>query len=234
MVIIKIPVIVIPALDRLNIRLGDARRLIEIHEECTGNSRGRRHGYDALNRSAIILTVAAWEGFVEDLLQGAVGHIARKAASPSVIPENVRESMVTFLYEKNGWSKLNGTTKSEIWSLSGRGWRTKYIEYARHRANSLNTPNHDNIRKMYSSVLGLADCSANWGTGRWTTSKYVQKLEDLLTLRHKIAHGSIGEETVGKRLAKGSISLVEHIAKQTNRSVIQQVRRVISRPRKSS
>lgn len=205
------------ALTRLQSRLGDAKRLVEIHEECTGQNRGRRVGYDALNRSAIILAVAAWEGFVEDLLKTAVVQISRHAKGPSALPDNVREAMIAHMYETHGWGKLNTTTKETIWALTGRGWRSSYIDFTRARINVLHTPNYENVKKLYSSTIGLADFTSDWGAKRWRPDDYRQRLEDLLLLRHRIAHGMIGQETVGKTRAKKAINMIERVSAWTEK-----------------
>ncbi|MDR6291371.1 hypothetical protein E9232_003897 [Inquilinus ginsengisoli] len=205
--------------------------MIEIHEECTGREPGRRHGYDALNRSTVILSVAAWEGFVEELLEGAVGYMARNVRGPSSIPKNVRDMMISFLYERNGWSKLKDSTKSEIWSLTGNGWRSNYISFAKSRISSLNTPNHANVKKLYSSVIGVPNCSEFWNYGRWSSERYIEKLEELMNMRHRIAHGSIGKDTVGKTFAKNAISLIEFISEKTDRSVKNHVRSIVYPPK---
>ncbi len=214
------------ALTRLQSRLGDAKRLIEIHEECTGQNRGRRVGSDALNRSAIILAVAAWEGFVEDLLKTAVLQISRHAKGPSALPDNVKEAMIAHMYEAHGWGKLNTTTKETIWALTGRGWRSSYIDFTRARINALHTPNYENVKKLYSSTIGLADFTSDWGAKRWRPDDYRQRLEDLLLLRHRIAHGVIGQETVGKTRAKKAINMIERVSAWTEKTTAAHVRQI--------
>lgn len=222
-----IPLLIPRARIRLRMRMADARRLIEIHEECTGIDPGRRRGYDALNRSTIILAVAAWEGFTEDLLEGAVAHLARRGRGPSVLPTNVCDAMIAHMYTKHGWDKLNAVTKSSVWSLTGRGWRTEYIGYARDKLVRLHTPNHGNIKKLYSSIIGLSDFSSSWGAARWRPEDYIDRLDDLLLLRHQIAHGSIKRETVGKTRAKAAINMIEKISGWTHKRVDAHLRQLV-------
>lgn len=201
-----------PSIIRLQHRLEDARRLVEIHRECTGDRQGRRRGYDALNRSAVVLSVAAWEGFIEEALEGAVATISRRALGPSTLPENVRNAMLAHLHELHGWDRLSAKSKSTIWALAGRGWRREYIEYARSRISSLNTPNPGNVQKLCAAVIGLSGLSSNWTSKRLDEGAYISRMNDLLTLRHRIAHGAIDNETVGKAKSKAAIALVEHVA----------------------
>ena len=207
------------ALRRLDSRLSDADRLLEIHAECTGPERGRRRGYDALNRSAVILAVAAWEGFVEDRLEGAAAIISRRLKGPSDLPGNVRDAMLAAMYEEQGWSRLGNETKAGIWSLAGRGWRSAYVSYAKAKVGALNTPDYQKLRRLYASVIGLSDVAVGWEYRRWTKDTYTARLDNLLLLRHRIAHGVIGDETVGKTVAKDGVSLVRKLATWTDQTV---------------
>lgn len=221
-----------PAFSRLHARLADGTRLVEIHEECTGAAAGRRRGYDALNRSAIILAVAAWEGYTEDLLEAAVGRVVRYMKAPSQLPQSVREAMIAHLHEAEGWTKLTSSSKASIWGLTGDGWRTAYISYARAKIAALHTPDHKNLRKLYASVIGLPDISALWGARRWTAADYVTRLDALLLLRHRIAHGAIGAETVGKTKAANAVALIERLAGWTDKAVVSHLLDLDVRPTK--
>lgn len=209
-----------PAIKSLTGRMADAHRLIEIHEECTGDEPGRRYNYDALNRSVIILSVAAWEGFVEDLLLYATDRLSQKLSSPSGLPTTVRDAMLAHMYEVKGWKNLNQSSKETLWKLAGRGWRECYTDYAKTKISLLHTPNHNNVKKLCASVIGLSDFACDWGARRWRPQDYIAHLDILLELRHRIAHGTIGEETVGKTRAKDAISRVERIAKWTDKTVL--------------
>ena len=215
------------ALKQLTERLKDARRLVEIHEECTGRKRGRRHGYDALNRSAVVLSVAAWEGFIEDLFVDAVEFIAKHVKGPKKIPENVRVAMIAHLYQVGGWSSLNSTTSRAIWSLTGTGWRQQFQEYGLSKIKAINTPSFKNLKKVSNSVIGLHDPASNWRAHRWSPAVYRSKLEDILELRHKIAHGALGNRTVGKAKAREAITIINRLGFWTMRGVRHHAGRLI-------
>lgn len=208
-----------PALDALRTRIEDAQRLITIHEESTGIAPGRRYDYDALNRSAVMLSVAAWEGFVEDLLKYAVRQMATKLETADDLPKSVREVMLVKIHSDHDWKTPNTAVKSAMWSLAGSGWRSTYIGYATSRIRGLNTPNAENVQKLFATVVGLKDFAADWGARRWDRATYVSKLDAALTLRHRIAHGTIGKETVGKTRARNAVNLVLRVAKWTTHTV---------------
>lgn len=224
-----------PAYEQLQYRLEDARRLVQIHEECTGRDPGRRRGYDALNRSTVVLAVAAWEGFVEDLLIDQADRFAENAAGPTSVPEGVRSAMITHLHSQYGWSTLNPDTQKEIWFLAGRGWRSVYKQYVADKAASLNTPSATNIKKLYASTLGIKNLTTGWGARRWKPSDYRDRLDNLLTLRHQIAHGALADQTVGKTRATRAVNLIERIAGWSDKTVKSRVNSLIrTKPRSAA
>lgn len=216
------------AIAALRLRLADAQRLIEIHEDATGSEPGRRRGYDVLNRSAVMLSIAAWEGFSEDILRAAVSVIATKLRSTIEFPTNVRDAMLAYMHQDQNWSKLNAATKQGIWGIADDGWRVAYVKYASSRIEKLNTPNTENLTKLFASTIGLADFSNNWGARRWSQADYITKLDGALTLRHRIAHGALGNETVGKSRARAAVSLVMRTSGWTASAVDAHVSRLIA------
>ena len=207
-------------LSRLEARMIDAERLVEIHEECTGAGSGRRRGYDALNRSAVVLAVAAWEGFVEDVAASNARLIAGRLRSAQDLPENVRDGLLFWMHNEYKLATLNRGSKDALWRLTDDRWRTEYMRFAIARLKRFHTPNHDNVRKLFAELFGIADVSAAWGYRRWPHTVYAAKLNQLLSLRHEIAHGSIGEEAVRKSRARNSIQLVTALATRTQGAVL--------------
>lgn len=52
--------------------VSDLTELFKLHVKQTGKGPGRRRGVEVLNRSAIVLTTACWEAFVEDVVRVGV------------------------------------------------------------------------------------------------------------------------------------------------------------------
>jgi len=67
------------------------------------------------------------------------------------------------------WPALNATVRGQL----GR----------------FNTPNTDNIRLLISDALGLQDIQLSWAWQNCTSAQAVQRLANIMTLRHQIAHG---------------------------------------------
>lgn len=68
----------------------EVRRLLEIHGLIGGTGPGHKHDVEVLNKSAIVLIVACWEAFVEDLAQAAFDALLLSAADHSLIPGKVK------------------------------------------------------------------------------------------------------------------------------------------------
>ena len=58
------------------------KQLQKIHEKLE-QGKGRRHRQEALHRAGIVMCVAAWEAYVEDLVCEAADHIYTELTAPS-------------------------------------------------------------------------------------------------------------------------------------------------------
>jgi hypothetical protein len=91
------------------------KRLLTIHETLGGSGPGRRHSLEVLNKSAIVMTCAFWEAFVEDLAADALKHLARHATSARDLSIDLRKSILDELRrEKN---------ELAMWDLADGEWR---------------------------------------------------------------------------------------------------------------
>lgn len=76
--------------------LHDAVELDEAHANLRTGGPGRQYGLGALNRAAVVMCVAAWEAYIEELVKEAVNAI-RPAGPPLGI-----------------WTALNATVRSAV------------------------------------------------------------------------------------------------------------------------
>lgn len=58
--------------DHLEALLADPAEVLEAHEKLRTKKKGRQWKLGALNRAALVLTVSAWEAYVEEVLKEAV------------------------------------------------------------------------------------------------------------------------------------------------------------------
>lgn len=187
---------------------GDIDRLLEIHADVGGDGPGKRYGVQVLNKSGLVLLSAFWEAFCEDLAAEAIQKIVDDAEDASVLPKELRKVIAKEL--------RSDLDESSPWKLADDGWkavllnRMSGLKAVRDRA--LNTPNSDNIDKLFFEAMGIVDLSHSW---YWPNMRYVdarKKLDSYLKLRHEIAHrGGPTGRSVWKSDVQGFYNHLDHL-----------------------
>ena len=98
--------------------LSAVRTLVDIHGRLTGSKRGRRHDVDVLNSSGVVLLVACWESFVEQVAVSAFDFILDNGKDPSVFPAKVLALA--------GSAAPVGQGRTTHLELAGDGWRQNF------------------------------------------------------------------------------------------------------------
>jgi len=195
--------------------LGDVDRLIEIHEKTTGKKPGRKHKVEVLNKSAIVLLVACWEAFIEDLAEDAFSILLSRIKVHGALPNKVLADAVKPLKDSGN--------PTDLWKLAGSGWkdvlRSHQSSLFERYTGKLNTPRPAQVDQLYESLLGVKRLSSNWRWPRATPDKARQRLSDLIELRGSIAHRVAASRKVLKNDVRGSIDLINHIAVETSNAV---------------
>ncbi|MBQ0903580.1 HEPN domain-containing protein [Micromonospora sp. U21] len=185
-------------------------RLLKIHEEIGGSGRGRRHNLEVLNKSAIVLTCAFWEAFVEDLAAEVLEHFAREASSAELLPLELRKSV----------AKELASAKHELssWELAGDGWRAilraRAAKIKDGEDRTLSTPNSRNVETFFCNQAGISSLTSCWYWPKATVLKNRERLDEFVKLRNAIAHrGGPTDATVLKKDARDGLNLVNRLAK---------------------
>lgn len=212
-------------IQKLETNIQEVKRLIEVHKQLAGNSPGRKYNVEVLNKSSIVLLVACWEAYVEDLAEAGFEFMLAKAKDHTVFPSEV-------LVNASKSLKADPDNRA-VWRIAGSGWKDvleahKEELFARY-TQKLNTPKPTQIDVLFSSLLGISKISSFW---HWHTVKADDsraKLEQLVELRGGIAHRVAASSSVRKakvtdymwfvyRLAVRSSNTVRrHVHKHTNR-----------------
>ncbi|MCR9092995.1 MAG: HEPN domain-containing protein [bacterium] len=177
--------IVHPAhIDQLKSNLAEVDRLLEIHSEIAGKTVGRKYKVEVLNRSALVLLVACWEAFVEDLATNAFEFLLANANDPSVFPTKVRVAATREL--------RSHPDETKVWELAGDNWKKvlvnhKHTTLKRH-VGRLNTPRPAQIDEMFSDLIGLDKLSKKWSWAKNSNADVLDKFEKMVTRRGAIAH----------------------------------------------
>lgn len=200
------------AQNRFSENSSDVTRLIEIHKEVAGDKPGRKSGVEALNKSAVVLTSAAWEAFVEDLCREAAEHLVLNLSSPSDLPIEPRRRLS--LAVKKAKDELSA------WRLAGDGWQEEYRQDVKQLTDGLvgglNTPKSEQVRSLFRQALGIDDITEAWTWTNMDPPKACTYLDEFVTLRGSIAHRSAGLKAVQKKNSKDFLSHATRLVKATD------------------
>ena len=195
----------------------DVERLVEIHVDLVGDESGRKYGVEVLNKSAVVLICAAWEAYVEDLVQEGLGHICTHCPDPNRLPPNLQREIADEIKRESGSNPV------APWKLAANGWRTELqnnltrlkAQYVHH----WNTPKSDKVDFLIEKSLGLANLSSNWKRTTLTVTKARKKLDDYVGLRGDIAHRLTPSKTVYKHNVTGFLEHVARLVEFTDNAV---------------
>lgn len=141
--------------------LGSVDQLIDIHGRLQTGA-----GQDALHRSGVVLTVAAWQSYIEKVSNEALDWIETQIL---IVP--------------------NGEPPTPQWARSSFAFRKPAIKKS---IGDLNTPNTQHVRRLLESSFGF-DPKSHWvwvaPSRRWNASQYSDRTDEWLRIRHTIAHG---------------------------------------------
>ena len=157
---------------------------MELHTEQGGATPGRKYNLEVLNKSAIVLLVACWESFIEDLAVIAFDTLLTSAKTHSVFPFDVLTLASKALKDSQD--------NRHVWGLAGDGWRNvlnnhKASVFAQY-VGKLNTPKPKQVDALMTSLIGITSISRQWSWRGMSADAARDTLEKLVELRGSIAH----------------------------------------------
>lgn len=200
--------------------IADVIRLLQIHRDLSGSERGRRVGMECLNKSAIVLILASWEAFVEDLAENAFDCMLENAAAHSTFPRHVLDL---------AWSGFKKTNTNDAFMNISVGWQNvlkshrsaileKYIV-----RSSFNTPSAANCNSLFTELIGLAPFTGCWTwkitRANVTPQNAEAELASLIDLRGEIAHRAAPANAVRKAVVVKYAKLVTRLAVRSHNLV---------------
>lgn len=204
-----------PHISQLLENLAEVDLLLNIHTKLAGSGPGRKRNVEVLNKSAVVLVVACWEAYVEDLASTALKFMIDEAKSYSIFPKSVLDRV---------GSKYSG---QNAWALAGDGWkkalRDNFSEVLAKTTGTLNTPRAPQVDELFAKTVGLPGLSACWSWPGRPQSGAVKALDELITLRGSIAHRVQHSKSVHKSTVTAAVELVSRLAAKSTNSVRQHV-----------
>ena len=191
--------------------LREVYQLMEMHSVLAGSGPGRKHHVEVLNKSAIVLVVACWEAYVEDLVKSTLEVLIKTAKNHTSFPKTVLERV---------GSKNSGIN---AWNLAGDGWRAalndNLSEVLAKTTGTLNTPKTAQVDELFLKALGHPQLSGCWSWSGRTAIESSKALDDLVSLRGAIAHRVKHSRPVRKSDVQNAIELVSRLAAKSNNEV---------------
>jgi hypothetical protein len=197
-----------PPVANLISSIEEVQRLVDIHARLTGAGKGRRHAVEVLNKSDIVLLVACWEAFIEDLAEHSYSVLLSGAKRHSAIPKKVLTLASKTLREH--------PDESAVWQLADSGWKAvlqqhKAATLERH-IGKLNTPKPENVDTLFENLLGIKELSNSWHWNKCSNAIAKKRLETLVSLRGSIAHRVAAQRPVLKKDVVKSTHFICYLA----------------------
>ncbi len=205
-----------PHLENLNSNLTQVRRPLAIHGIVAGKGAGYKHDVEVLHKSAIVLLVATWEAFVEDLAAHAFDALLAAAKDHTTFPPEVLTSASAPLKK--------AADNREVWKLAGDGWKQVLED---HRTElfaqcigKLNTPKPKQIDGLFHSLIGISNISSRWHWKGMSDQDAALKLEQLIELRGSIAHRASSSQKVYKYMVEDYVEFVARLSVVSSNRVL--------------
>lgn len=177
---------------------------------------------EVLYKSCIVLLVACWESFVEDLVAHSLEHMVENCETPSAFPPGVLERVA---------SSYNG---SKMWALAGDGWRQALRDNLKSvlgkTSGVFNTPRSEQVDDLFKKVIGLENLSHTWHWDGTTHKANSKALDDLITLRGSIAHRVKADQAVTVEQVSAAETLVLHLAVRSHNQTVEYLTKVTCEP----
>lgn len=166
---------------------------------------------EVVRRVGIILTVTAWETFIEDTIKREFEEKLKNANSP----QDVQKAFNTVA---DAWLQSKPRSPKHVEQWTGDMWKKVVSESFTKKLQSLNTPSPENVRKISKRYLGM-DVTSHWKWRGVSTKAACSRLKRLLSLRGELVHRAkdLFDKGNSVKLAKvnGAIQLVERLSQRT-------------------
>ncbi|SHT67798.1 Uncharacterised protein [Mycobacteroides abscessus subsp. abscessus] len=185
----------------------DILKLAEAHSKITPKTDG-----EVMLKSAVVLLTAFWEAYCEDLAAEALQHMVVNLKDPQLLPETLKREIANEFKQKN-------QHELAAWKLAGDGWRNfllSRLEDLQAKRNwDMNTPNTENIDRLFSKALGIEKISDKWAWEGTDAEAAAKKLNGYVRLRGLIAHRGAPPETITSNVVNEYNNLVNNLMGKT-------------------
>lgn len=167
-----------------NMARDDAVMLLRIHDRETGRKSGRpKPELEALKRSALILSVTAWESFVEDTVTEQLDKLLKRTKDPVAISHVFNHIAEEWLNRTD-----NGARRApDLITWTADHWKDRIRDSLRKSLVSFNTPGSEQVARLFKKYLDN-DVSKTWAWHGVTSTAAREQLDQLIRLRGDVVH----------------------------------------------
>ena len=165
--------------------MNDIYSMVDFYDEQTGAGKPARR-FEVFKRTGIILTVTAWETFVEDTLTNEFRGLLENATGPDDVQS-------PFNLVANKWrteirsSSSTSHKPPDFQRWTGEHWKELIQEHLEADIAGLNTPNSQNVHKLFKRYVGI-DIREGWKWPGMSSEKACARLDELIGLRGELVH----------------------------------------------
>jgi hypothetical protein len=186
--------------------------LLELHKEKNAKKK-THHAYEVLPKSCVVLLVACWEAFLEDVAETGVKFLVDKSVSPTMLPKSLLGHISAELKQDRN--------ELRVWDLADEGWKRVVKDHykvmlAKH-LGPFNTPKAGNVDNLFKATMGIENLSSCWSWKGMPNKDAKDKLGEIVSLRGSIAHRVNASKKVTRALAnRHGIHLLNLAIKTSN------------------
>lgn len=169
---------------------------------------------EAFIRSGIILTVTAWEIFIEDTIKARFYDLVSKASDVEDMKKIVNMIAQSWI-SKFGDRRPN---VKDVLRWSGDGWKAVVLEQFNDELSAFHSPNSGNISALFNRYIDT-DIRSIWTWQGTTSDEACSKLDEMIIIRGGLVHrGRTSAEAalVDRERLVSMITLVEQLAWTTD------------------
>ena len=191
--------------------------LFEMHEDITEKKVGKPAAKVAvLNKAGLVLVCAFWQSYCEEILFEILGHY--KSGKSADVPKALRTVLGERLLKKSQ------PEYAAAWRLTAKGWATVIDDLIANlqsdTARPLDSPTSENVNKVFKKYLGVSDLSKKWRWPGMTYEQAVDKLDEFIKRRHRLAHRGADTSSVSKLNVRDFANHVKRLAEKTESLLI--------------
>jgi hypothetical protein len=198
-----------------------SRRVRERSKNTPGEISKSGRNLDVLRRAGIILLITAWETFVEDLLRAMFLERLESANNPSDLQRTFNTIACVWLEERKRNNQSINPPELLLWA--GEGWKKMILDNFKNELAALNTPNSENVKKLFSRYLGEKDITQYWQSSKTPGIPASARLDDLIKRRGALVHRGEALMTPNVTITKQELddakSLVGDLVEQTAKAM---------------